>query len=119
MAAEFVAAHLSNDDGLTVEHAWESSAAGDAAAVDYECLVLLGWPSPSNRQRLKRIELYCRGGGPLVALRTLDAEMPGWPDFAEEVFGGRQAGRAAKPPFGTPTVGTSPGTIPCLRAWRT
>ncbi len=90
MAAEFVAAHLSNDDGLTVEHAWESSVAGDAAAVDYECLVLLGWPSLSDRQRLKQIELYCRGGGPLVALRTLDAEMPGWPDFAEEVFGGRQ-----------------------------
>ena len=25
-----------------------------------------------------------------MAVRTVDAVMPGWPDFAEEVFGGRQ-----------------------------
>ena len=64
--------------------------AEDDVAEDYNCLVLLGWPAPTDRQRLKRIELYCRAGGSLVAVRWLDAEMPGWPDFAEEVLGGRQ-----------------------------
>jgi hypothetical protein len=59
-------------------------------AEEVDCLVLLGWPEANDRQRLKQIELYCRGGGPLVAVRTLDARMPAWPDFAEEVFGGRQ-----------------------------
>ena len=61
---------------------------------DRECLLLLGWPAADDRQRLKEIELYCRGGGPLVAVRTLDAEMPGWPNFAEEVFGARQGALA-------------------------
>jgi hypothetical protein len=80
-------------------HAWGNQAPADACD-DYDCLVLLGWPAADDRRRLKQIELYCRGPGPLVALRTLDAEMPGWPDFNEEVFGGRlePRGRAARRP---------------------
>ena len=64
---------------------------------DYDCLVLLGWPAASSREQIKRIELYCRGGGSLVALRAMHAEIPGWSSFAEEVLGGRQpAGRRCR-----------------------
>ena len=101
--------HLNADPRLIAERAWEESngqalpshpagpseADGTAEracyfAEDCDCLVLLGWPAAEDRRRLKQIELYCRGGGPLVAVRTVDAVMPGWPNFAEEVFGGRQ-----------------------------
>jgi hypothetical protein len=90
VAAAHLAEHFDETPGLIVEHAWESAAAGDDVADAYDCLLLLGWPAATDRPRLKQIEWHCRGGGPLVALRTLNAEVPGWPDFAEEVFGGRQ-----------------------------
>jgi hypothetical protein len=89
-AVERLAGHLNSDRTVIAERAWERAAADDGVAPDYDCLVLLGWPAANDRQRLKRIELYCRGGGSLVAVRTLGANMPEWPDFAEEVFGGRQ-----------------------------
>ena len=101
--------YLGNDKSLIAEPAWERRGKGDIthlperpegcfaqmsdvpfSSEDYDCLVLLGWPAMNDRQRLKRIELHCRGGGSLVAVRTLAATMPGWPDFAEEVFAGRQ-----------------------------
>ena len=50
------------------------------------------WAGRPHRvlRRIKRIELFCRGGGSLVALRAMHAEIPGWSNFAEEVLGGRQ-----------------------------
>jgi hypothetical protein len=89
-AAENLAAGLDSDLTLKSDRAWETVAADDDVVDDYDCLVLLGWPDALDRRRLKQIELYCRCGGPLVALRTLHAEMPDWPDFAEDVFGARQ-----------------------------
>src|SRR5208283_1289909 len=61
---------------------------------------LLGWPAASSPQRVKRIELYCRGGGSLVAFRAMHAEIPGWSNFAEEVLG-----RRALPSAGSPAIG--------------
>ena len=96
LAAARLLKYLGSDWRFVVQESRLRSAAGTAAPQDVDaaeetdCLVLLGWPGAADRQLLKRIELHCRGGGSLVALRTLDAEMPGWPDFAEEVFGGRQ-----------------------------
>ena len=85
---------LRRDDSLDVYHAWDCLDLGLDDPCDYDCIVLLGWPDASNRERIKRIELYCRGGGSLVALRAMQAEIPGWSDFTEEVLGGRQpAGR--------------------------
>ncbi len=89
LAAARVAAHLRADPSLDVSHAWDCVDVGIEDPTDYDCLVLLGWPT-SNRQRVKQIELYCRGGGSLVALRAMHAEIPGWSHFAEEVLGGRQ-----------------------------
>jgi hypothetical protein len=89
-AVERLAGHLNSDRTLIAERAWERAGAGDDVVEDYDCLVLLGWPAMNDRERLKRIELYCRSGGSIVAVRTLGANMPGWPDFAEEVFAGRQ-----------------------------
>ena len=90
IALERLAGHLNSDRSLIAEPAWQHARADDDAIENYDCLVLLGWPAANNRERLKQIELYCRAGGSLVAVRTLGANMPGWPDFAEEVFGGRQ-----------------------------
>ena len=97
LAAARVAEHLRKDPSLEVSHAWDCFDLGIDDPTDYDCLVLLGWPGTSSRQRLKRIELYCRGGGSLVALRAMHAEIPGWSNFAEEVLGGRQsAGQRAR-----------------------
>ena len=90
LAAARLAEHLRKDPGLEVYHAWDCVDLGLEDPTDYDCLVLLGWPAASNRQQIKRIELFCRGGGSLVAVRAMHAEVPGWPDFAEEVLGGRQ-----------------------------
>ena len=97
LAAARVAEHLRRDQNLEVYHAWDCVELGIEDPTDYDCLVLLGWPAASSRQRIKRIELYCRGGGSLVALRAMHAEIPGWSNFAEEVLGGRQpAGRRCR-----------------------
>ena len=90
MAAAQVAEHLRRDQSLETHYAWDCVDLGIDDPTDYDCLVLLGWPGTSSRQRIKRIELFCRGGGSLVALRAMHAEIPGWSDFAEEVLGGRQ-----------------------------
>lgn len=90
LAAAQVAKHLGKDQSLEVGRAWDDVDLGLEDAADYDCLVLLGWPAASNRAQVKRIELYCRGGGSLVALRAMHAEIPGWSSFAEEVLGGRQ-----------------------------
>jgi hypothetical protein len=96
LAAARVVEHLRKDPSLEVYHAWDCVDLGIDDPADYDCLVLLGWPAASSPQRVKRIELYCRGGGSLVALRTMHAEIPGWSNFSEEVLGGLQpaAGRA-------------------------
>ena len=80
---------------LEVYHAWDCVDLGVEDPTDYDCLVLLGWPaadhrSRTGRRRMKRIELFCRGGGSLVEFRAMRAEIPGWSNFAEEVLGGRQ-----------------------------
>ena len=75
---------------LDVYHAWDFVELGIDDPTDYDCIVLLGWPAASSRERVKRIELHCRGGGSLVALRAMHAEIPGWSNFTEEVLGGRQ-----------------------------
>ena len=90
LAAARVAEHLRRERDLEVYYAWDCVELGLDDPTDYDCLVLLGWPAASSRQQIKRIELYCRGGGSLVALRAMHAEIPGWPNFAEEVLGGRQ-----------------------------
>ena len=90
LAAVQLAVHLRRDPDIEVYYAWDCVELGIEDAADYDCLVLLGWPPASSRQQIKRIELYCRGGGSLVALRSTHAEIPAWPDFAEEVLGGRQ-----------------------------
>ena len=92
-----MAEHLRKDPSLEVGHAWDFAELGIDDPTDYDCLVLLGWPAASNCQQIKRIELYCRGGGSLVALRAMHAEIPGWTNFAEEVLGGRHpAGRRTR-----------------------
>jgi len=97
MAAARVAEHLRRDQNLEVYYAWDCVELGIEDPTDYDCLVLLGWPSASSREQVKRIELYCRGGGSLVALRAMNADIPGWANFAEEVLGGRQpAGRRCR-----------------------
>ena len=115
LAAARVADHLRKDQSLEVHHAWDCVELGIDDPTDYDCLVLLGWPAASSRQQVKRIELYCRGGGSLVALRAMHAEIPGWSNFAEEVLGGRQpAGRrAACWKSSDPRL---PGIIPWSRA---
>jgi hypothetical protein len=90
LAAAQVAEHLRKDQSLEVYYAWDFVELGIDDPTDYDCLVLLGWPTASSRERVKRIELHCRGGGSLVALRAMHAEIPGWSNFAEEVLGGRQ-----------------------------
>ena len=90
LAAERVAEHLLRDQRLEVDRAWDCAEMGIDELADYDTLVLLGWPAASRRDQIKRIELYCRGGGSLVALRAMHAEIPGWSSYAEEVFGGRQ-----------------------------
>ena len=90
LAAARVAQHLRCQQGLEVYYAWDCVELGLDDPTDYDCLVLLGWPAASSRQRVKRIELYCRGGGALVALRAMHAEIPAWSNFAEDVLGGRQ-----------------------------
>jgi hypothetical protein len=89
-AADLLAEHLLRDPGLEIDRAWDCIDLGIDITADYDCLVLLGWPTASRRKLLKRIELHCRGGGSLVALRAIHAELPGWTNFAEEVLGGRQ-----------------------------
>jgi hypothetical protein len=89
LAAERLAGHLLRDDGMEVGHAWDRVIFGSDEATDYDCLILLGWPAASQRL-VKHIELFCRRGGSLVALRAMHPEIPGWPNFAEEVLGGRQ-----------------------------
>ncbi len=97
LAGAQVAEYLRQDQTLEVNRAWDCAEAGMDDPADYDCLVLLGWPAPSSRERVKRIELYCRGGGSLVAVRATHAEIGGWPNFAEEVLGGRQpAGRNSR-----------------------
>jgi hypothetical protein len=95
-AARRVVEQLNGYPHIFAEGACAETAPADRAE-GHDCLVLLGWPAANDCQRLKHIELYCRGGGPLVAIRTLDAELPCWPDFAEEVFGGRQVVRLQSP----------------------
>ena len=90
LAADQLAGHLLRDDSLEVNRAWDCAHLGIEEDAEFDCLVLLGWPAASNREQIKRIELHCRGGGSLVALRAMHAEIPGWSNFAEEVFGGRQ-----------------------------
>ncbi len=85
-----MAEHLRRQQDLEVYYAWDCLELGIDDPVDYDCLVLLGWPAASSCQRVKRIELHCRGGGSLVALRAIHAEIPGWSNFSEEVLGGRQ-----------------------------
>ena len=89
-AATRLVEHLGSDPRMAVYFAWDCVNLGIDDSVEYDCLVLLGWPAACNRQRIKRIELYCRGGGALVALRAMHAEVPGWSSFAEDVLGGRQ-----------------------------
>ena len=97
LAAARVAEQLRGEQGLEVYYAWDCVDLGLDDPTDFDCLVLLGWPAASSRQRVKRIELYCRGGGSLVALRSMHAEIPGWSSFTEEVLGGRQpAGRRCR-----------------------
>ena len=90
LAAAQLIEHLRNDERLEVRLAWDGAESGIEDRLDYDCLVLLGWPAATSRERLKRIELHVRGGGSLVALRAMHAELPGWSSFAEDVFGGRQ-----------------------------
>ncbi len=96
LAAARVAEHLRKDQGLEVYHAWDCVDLGIEDPTDYDCLVVLGWPAADHeymapgRQRIKRIEFFCRGGGSLVAVRAMHAEIAGWSSFAEEVLGGRQ-----------------------------
>jgi hypothetical protein len=90
LAAARVAEHLRRDQSLEVFYAWDCVELGIDDPSDYDCLVLLGWPTAATRERIKRIELYCRAGGSLVALRAMHADIPGWPTFAEEVLGGYQ-----------------------------
>ncbi len=102
LAAARVAEHLRKDQNFDVYHAWDFVELGIDDPTHYDCLVLLGWPAADHdhaymvpdmapgRERVKRIERHCRGGGSLVAVRAMHAEIPGWPDFAEEVLGGRQ-----------------------------
>ncbi|MGA2258779.1 MAG: ThuA domain-containing protein [Thermoguttaceae bacterium] len=90
LAAARVADYLRTDPNLDVYYAWDCVELGIDDPTDYDCIVLLGWPAASRRERIKRIELHCRGGGSLVALRAMHAEIPGWSNFTEEVFGGRQ-----------------------------
>jgi hypothetical protein len=89
-AVERLAEHFFRDEGLEIGDAWDCADLGIEDSTDYDCLVLLGWPAASRRELLKRIGLYCRGGGSLVALRAMHAALPDWPSFAEEVLGGRQ-----------------------------
>jgi type 1 glutamine amidotransferase len=93
MAAARMAEHLRKDQRLDVFYAWDCVEFGIDDPHDYDCLVLFGWPSASNRELVKRIEVHCRNGGSIVALRAMHAEISGWPNFAEEVFGGRQPQR--------------------------
>jgi len=96
-AAARVAEHLRKDQNLEVYYAWDFVEIGIDDPADYDCLVLLGWPAASSHELIKRIEFHCRGGGSLVALRAMQAEIPGWSNFAEEVLGGRQpAGRKCR-----------------------
>ena len=104
LAAARVAEHLRKDQDLDVYHAWDCVELGIDDPADYDCLVLLGWPAASSREQVKRIELYCRGGGSLVALRAMHAEIPGWSNFAEEVLGGRQPAGAAMPFAGSRAI---------------
>jgi hypothetical protein len=90
LAAARLAEHLRSDQSLEVYHAWDCVEFGMDDPTGYDCIVLLGWPAASNSQQVRRIELHCRGGGSLVALRAMHAEVPGWSSFAEEVLGGRQ-----------------------------
>jgi hypothetical protein len=90
LAAARLAEHLRRDQDLDVYHAWDFVELGIDDPAEYDCIVLLGWPAASSRERVKRIELHCRGGGSLVALRAMHAEIPGWSNFTEEVLGGRQ-----------------------------
>jgi hypothetical protein len=90
LAATRLADYLVKDQSLRVSRAWECIELGIDDSSDYDCLVLLGWPAASNAQQIKRIELYCRGGGSLVALRAMQANFSAWPNFSEEVLGGRQ-----------------------------
>jgi type 1 glutamine amidotransferase len=97
LAADRLAEHLLRDRRLEVDRAWDLLELGVDEHSDYDCLVLLGWPAASSRGQIKRIELHCRGGGSLVALRAMHADVPGWSSFAEEVLGGRQpAGRKCR-----------------------
>ncbi|MEI8372027.1 MAG: ThuA domain-containing protein [Planctomycetota bacterium] len=90
LAGAQVIEYLRKDQSLEIDHAWDGVELGRDDPADYDCLVLLGWPAASSREQIKRIELFCRCGGSLVALRAMHAEIPGWPNFAEEVLGGRQ-----------------------------
>jgi len=97
LAMARVAGHLRMGQCLEVHHAWDGVELGVDDPTDYDCIVLLGWPAASSRNLVKRIELHCRGGGSLVALRAMHAEIAGWSNFTEEVFGGRQpAGRKCR-----------------------
>ena len=85
---------------------------------DFDCLVLLGWPAAASREQIKRIELHCRGGGSLVALRATHAAIPGWSNFAEEVLGGRQLpGRRCRL-LEVERSQNRLGIIRCLRVWK-
>jgi hypothetical protein len=90
LAVARVAEYLRADENLHIHQAGGCVETGMDEPIDYDCIVLLGWPAASSREQVKRIELHCRGGGSLVALRAMHAEIPGWSNFTEEVFGGRQ-----------------------------
>ena len=98
LAAARVAEHLRRDQGLEVYHAWDCVEFGHRRPDRLRLPRAAGLAGRiKSAQRVKRIELYCRGGGSLVALRAMHAEIPGWSNFAEEVLGGRQpAGRRCR-----------------------
>ena len=126
-AAERLVRHLNADPQLIAESIVHDNPASlishlsslipDPSSEDYDCLVLLGWPAADDRRRLKQIELYCRGGGPLVAVRTLDAVMPGWPTWRKRclVVGSRVRGEAGC----WKSCGRRwPGTTPWWTVWK-
>src|SRR5208283_2463489 len=55
LPAARVAEHLRMDQSLEVHYAWNCVELGIDDPTDYDCIVLLGWPSAANQELVKRI----------------------------------------------------------------